>query len=130
MGEPPAAPRPAFVLHDHRKPRPHFDLRLEEHGVLRSWAVPKGLPASRAESRLAIAVPDHDLDHLTYTDADKSIADIGWWEEHDRSERRLLFTLHGRAGARRYALVDTGGQWLLRLTREQARDSPRAGSPG
>jgi hypothetical protein len=36
--------RPAFVLHDHRTPRPHFDLRLEEDGVLRSWAVPRGLP--------------------------------------------------------------------------------------
>ena len=33
-----------FVLHDHRKPSPHFDLRLEEDGVLRSWAVPKGMP--------------------------------------------------------------------------------------
>ena len=119
MGDLSAAQHPAFVLHDHRKPRPHFDLRLEERGVLRSWAVPKGLPTSSADNRLAIAVPDHDLDHLTYTDADKSIADIGWWEEHDRSERRLLFTLHGREGPRRYALVDTGGQWLLRLTREQ-----------
>ena len=38
--------RPAYVLHDHRRPRPHFDLRLEEGGVLRSWAVPKGLPTS------------------------------------------------------------------------------------
>lgn len=114
-----AAQRPAFVLHDHRKPRPHFDLRLEEGGVLRSWAVPKGLPSSTTDSRLAIPVPDHALDHLTYTDADKSIADIGWWEEHARSERRLLFTLHGRTGSRRYALIDTGGRWLIRLTREQ-----------
>ena len=38
------AERPVFVLHEHDKPRHHFDLRLEEDGVLRSWAVPRGLP--------------------------------------------------------------------------------------
>ncbi|MBM0275019.1 DNA polymerase ligase N-terminal domain-containing protein [Micromonospora tarensis] len=110
---------PAFVLHHHRKPRPHFDLRLEEGGVLRSWAVPRGLPDSPGQNRLAIAVPDHDLEHLRYEDADKSIADIGTWEEHDRTDRRMLFTLHGRAGPRRYALIRTGERLLLRLTREQ-----------
>jgi DNA ligase D-like protein (predicted 3'-phosphoesterase) len=112
----------AFVLHHHRKPRPHFDLRLEEDGVLRSWAVPRGLPDNPTDNRLAIAVPDHDLGHLTYEDADKSIADIGTWEEHDRSERRMLFTLHGRAGARRYALIRAGEGWLLRLTKDQPSD--------
>ncbi|SDI87573.1 DNA ligase D, 3'-phosphoesterase domain-containing protein [Frankineae bacterium MT45] len=111
--------RPAFVLHDHRKPRPHYDLRLEERGVLASWAVPRGLPTSSGENRLAIAVPDHDLEHLTYTDADKSIADIGWWEEHDRTERRILFTLHGQSTPRRYALIRTDAGWLLHLTKEQ-----------
>jgi len=113
--------RPSFVLHDHRKPRPHFDLRLEEDGVLRSWAVPRGLPATPSRDRLAVAVGDHDLDHLTYTDEDKSVADTGWWEEHDRTDRRLLFTLHGRAGARRYALIRTDRDWLLHLTKDQPR---------
>jgi hypothetical protein len=113
-------PLPSFVLHDHRVPRPHFDLRLEEGGVLRSWAVPKGLPTDTRTNRLAIAVPDHDLDHLTYTDESKFIADTGWWEEHDRTERRIVFTLHGRDGARRYALIHTGTGWLLHLTKEQA----------
>ncbi len=111
--------RPAFVLHDHRKPRPHFDLRLEEDGVLRSWAVPRGLPVDASEDRLAIAVPDHALEHLTYTDADKFIADIGWWEEHDRNERRIVFTLHGRGAPGRYALVHTKENWLLHRTKEQ-----------
>jgi hypothetical protein len=112
--------RPSFVLHDHRKPQPHFDLRLEEGGVLRSWAVPRGLPPSSDSDRLAVAVSDHDLDHLTYTDEHKSIADIGWWEEHDRNQRRMLFTLHGRDSARRYALIHTGDEnWLLHLTKEQ-----------
>lgn len=111
--------RPSFVLHDHRKPRPHFDLRLEEDGVLRSWAVPRGLPTRSTDNRLAIAVPDHELDHLTFADEDKTIADIGWWEEHSRTDRRILFTLHGGTGARRYALIDTGTDWLLHLTKDQ-----------
>ena len=114
-----------FVLHEHRRPRHHFDLRLEEGGVLRSWAVPRGLPPTSDEDRLAIAVDDHDLDHLTYEDADKSIADTGWWEEHDRTDRRLLFTLHGRDGAHRYALIRTGRDWLLHLTRDQPQAPPR-----
>ena len=111
--------RPAFVLHDHRRPRPHFDLRLEQDGVLRSWALPRGLPTDPAHNRLAIAVPDHDLDHLAYQDENKSVADTGWWQEHDRDDRRIVFTLHGRAGPRRYALIRTDRDWLLHLTKEQ-----------
>lgn len=111
--------RPAFVLHEHRRPRHHYDLRLEEDGVLRSWAVPRGLPQAQGENRLAVEVPDHDLDHLAYEDEDKSVADTGWWEEHDRTERRMIFTLHGRDGAARYALIRTGEGWLLRRTLDQ-----------
>jgi DNA ligase D-like protein (predicted 3'-phosphoesterase) len=112
-------PQPAFVLHEHRKPRHHFDLRLEENGALRSWALPRGLPEDPAGNRLAIEVADHDLEHLTFQDADKSIADIGWWEEHDRNERRMVFTLHGRHGSVRYALIRTDADWLLRRTNAQ-----------
>lgn len=111
--------RPLFVLHDHRRPRPHFDLRLERGGVLESWAVPRGLPDSPRHDRLAVAVPDHDLDHATYQDDTKFIADTGWWQEEDRNERRFVFVLHGRDGARRYALIRTGSDWLLHLTRDQ-----------
>ena len=114
-------PRPASVLHDHRKPQPHFDLRLEENGVLRSWAVPRGLPTDSGENRLAVEVDDHELDHLDYTDEHKFIADTGWWEEHDRNDRRLVFSLHGREGVRRYALIRTHRDWLLHLTKEQPR---------
>jgi DNA ligase D-like protein (predicted 3'-phosphoesterase) len=111
--------RPAFVLHDHRKPQPHFDLRLEEEGVLRSWAVPRGLPTSSGQNRLAVAVDDHELEHLDYTDEHKFVADTGWWEEHDRNERRIVFSLHGRHGVRRYALIKTDRDWLIHLTKDQ-----------
>src|SRR2546429_5745083 len=111
--------RPAFVLHEHRRPRHHFDLRLEEDGVLRSWALPRGLPPDATENRLAIAVPDHDLEHLTYEDADKSIADSGTWEELDRNERRLGFALHGRKPTRRDALIRPDAGWLLHPMKDQ-----------
>jgi hypothetical protein len=87
--------------------------------VLRSWAVPRGLPTAPTHNRLAIAVPDHDLAHLTYVDADKGIADTGWWEQHDASDRRMVFTLHGRAGARRYALITTERGMLIHLLKKQ-----------
>jgi DNA ligase D-like protein (predicted 3'-phosphoesterase) len=113
--------RPSFVLHEHHKPRHHFDLRLEEAGVLRSWALPKGLPDTSSQDRLAVAVPDHELDHLHYEDADKQVADTGWWEEVDRTERRILLVLHGRTASVRYALIRTERDWLVHRTKEQPR---------
>jgi len=117
------APHLSFVLHEHHRPQHHFDLRLEQDGVLRSWALPRGLPTTPKQNRLAVAVPDHDLDHLTYTDEHKGIADIGWWEEEDRTDRRFVFLLHGRQDTRRYALIRTDRDWLLHLTKEQPPQS-------
>jgi len=114
--------KPSFVLHEHHKPQHHFDLRLEEDGVLRSWALPKGVPTSSRQDRLAVEVSDHDLDHLRYEDADKSIADIGWWEDEDRTDRRMLFVLHGRERSVRYALIRTDRDWLLHRTKAQPSD--------
>ena len=87
--------------------------------MLRSWAVPKGLPTDTRADRLAVAVDDHDLDHATYTDATKTIADTGWWELEDRNERRFVFILHGEGTPRRYAMIHTDDNWLLHLTRDQ-----------
>lgn len=104
---------PRWVLHDHRRPRPHRDLRLELDGVLASWAVPRGMPPLGSD-RLAVAVPDHDLDHLGYTDEHKLIEDTGVLVLHERGPRKLVVTLQGRTGAVTYALIATRDpNWLL-----------------
>jgi DNA ligase D-like protein (predicted 3'-phosphoesterase) len=118
--------RPSFVLHEHRRPQHHFDLRLEEDGVLRSWALPRGLPAEPGDNRLAVHVADHELEHLTYEDEDKSIADIGWWQLEDRNDKRFVFVLHGVADARRYAMVRTRQDWLLHRTKQQPAPDTQA----
>lgn len=87
--------------------------------MLRSWAVPKGLPTEPGHDRLAVPVADHDLAHATFEDETKRIADTGWWELEDRDERRMLLVLYGRDGARRYALIHTGDSALLHLTKDQ-----------
>jgi bifunctional non-homologous end joining protein LigD len=134
--EPKGATRKAgeqiFVVQEHHARRLHYDLRLEKDGVLKSWAVPKGLPMKSGEKRLAIEVEDHPLDYSKfegtipagqYGAGTVKIWDRGLYELKIWNENKIEFLprgerLHGRYILARFKRAGEK-QWLLLKAKEQ-----------
>ncbi len=128
-----------FAVQQHRASRLHFDLRLEVDGVARSWAVPKGPSLRTRDRRLAVPVPDHGLEHLTFEGRHEGAHDaVIVWDagEYDVLGDRaaadalaaghLAVRLHGHKLRGGFALTRTGPQrWVLAKMRDDFAEAER-----
>jgi len=133
---------PIFNVQKHQASHLHYDFRLEIGGVLKSWAIPKGPSMDPAVKRLAIQVPDHDIEYVDFEGVIEEgqygagpvlVWDSGWYElgvsdrSHVKAEvmvgkGKLDFILHGLRLKGRFSLVRMKGrprQWLLVKQRDQ-----------
>jgi bifunctional non-homologous end joining protein LigD len=130
-----------YVIQKHRASQLHYDFRLELHGVLLSWAIPKGPSLDPAVKRLAMQVEDHPLEYGgfegvipegEYGGGTVMVWDNGEWvpEGDDAAaaleKGDLKFTLLGKKLHGSWVLVRTRGfgsradkSWLLIKHRDQ-----------
>ena len=96
-GAAPAVQPRLYVMHKHAARRLHFDLRMEQDGVLRSWALPKGPPLGSGEKHLAVEVEDHPLAYAEfegtiprgeYGGGTVMLWDMGMWQQDGRNDDR------------------------------------------
>jgi DNA ligase D-like protein (predicted 3'-phosphoesterase) len=103
-----------FVVQEHHARRLHYDLRLEKEGVLKSWAVPKGVPQKAGEKRLAVQTEDHPFEYGRfegtipkgeYGAGTVEIWDRGQYESKIWENDKIEFILHGQKLHGRYVLA-------------------------
>ncbi len=120
---------PRFVIQEHDATRLHWDLRLERDGVLVSWALPRYIPGSSGDNRIAVRTEDHPIDYLAfegeipegeYGAGTMRIHDSGTYEPLKWEARKVEVDLHGERVRGRYALFPlapagepAGKDWMI-----------------
>ncbi|MCI0452261.1 MAG: non-homologous end-joining DNA ligase [Candidatus Latescibacteria bacterium] len=111
-----------FVVHRHHASRLHYDLRLEKDGVLKSWAVPKGLPPRPGIKRLAVQTEDHPIEYLNfegtipkgeYGGGDMWVFGSGKYEVTKEKKDSTYVRLSGRGFTGEYRIIPTRGNECL-----------------
>jgi bifunctional non-homologous end joining protein LigD len=122
-GQQPRGGDDTFVVQEHHATALHWDLRLERHGVLVSWAVPKGLPMDPSTNHLAVHTEDHPMQYASfegeiprgeYGGGQMSLWDRGTYETEKWTDSEVKFVLHGERARGRYVLFQTSGKnWMI-----------------
>src|SRR5882762_1254619 len=131
-----------FVIQKHDASRLHYDFRLQMNGVLKSWAVPKGLPWKQGEKHLAVEVEDHPIEyenfegmipHGNYGGGTVMVWDRGTYYVYGEQplkslhEGKLHLVLDGEKAKGEWTLVRIRGrdgeknQWLILKTGDYAK---------
>jgi bifunctional non-homologous end joining protein LigD len=114
-----------FVVQKHAASHLHYDFRLEMHGVLKSWAVPKGPPFKEGEKRLAMATEDHPLEYLDfegiipqgqYGGGTVMVWDIGTYQLLEGNYYQGYLRIHLNGSKLK-------GEWTLIRLREEGRNN-------
>ena len=117
-----------FVVQKHQARQLHYDFRLEMEGVLKSWAVPKGLPLDTGIRRLAVQVEDHPVSYIDFSGTIPNgeygagtvdIWDSGNYTIENITDETIEIVLSGNILSGRYVLVHTDGKnWLVMKRRD------------
>ena len=120
-----------FVVQKHQASHLHYDFRLEMEGVLKSWAVPKGVPDMPGVRRLAVQTEDHPVEYIdfagTIPDGEYGAGTVEIWDRgtfrlDKKSSAQLEFNLEGEKLSGAYVLIHTDGKnWLLIKRKEKPR---------
>jgi len=127
-----------FVIHQHKAGRPHYDLRVIQNGVLRSWSLLKEPPRRVGERRLAIereSYPAGSIDSNSFEEEAFGRGRVFIWDQGEvevriLSPRNLALDFRGGKITGNYELRRMlwypGNRWLL--TKKRAA-GPQPGSP-
>ncbi len=118
--EPPPASAPkkrqglVYVVQKHQASHLHYDLRLEEEGVLKSWAIPKIPPQEGGVRRLAVETEDHPLEYGDfegvipegeYGAGRVEIWDKGTYQAEETGPAKRVVSIKGQMLNGRYGLI-------------------------